>query len=63
MTKSHSIDDEGFHNLELLKEVVTQIKEDASIGDYTAIDYLFKDISRDHLKGFLDECDSKQSGI
>ena len=54
MTKSHSIDDEGFHNLELLKEVVTQIKEDASIGDYTAIDYLFKDISRDHLKGFLD---------
>ena len=58
MTKSHSIDDEGFHNLELLKEVVTQIKEDASIGDYTAIDYLFKDISRDHLKGFLDECDS-----
>jgi len=58
MTKSHSIDDEGFHNLELLKEVVTQIKEDASIGDYTAIDYLFKDISRDHLKGFLNECDS-----
>ena len=58
MTKSHSIDDEGFHNLELLKEVVTQIKEDASIGDYTAIDYLFKDISRDHLKGFLDDCDS-----
>ena len=54
MTKSHSIDDEGFHNLELLKEVVTQIKEDASINDYTAIDYLFKDISRDHLKGFLD---------
>ena len=55
MTKSHSIDDEGFHNLELLKEVVTQIKEDASIGDYTAIDYLFKDISRDHLEGFLSE--------
>ena len=54
MTKSHSIDDEGFHDLELLKKVVTQIKEDDSIGDYTAIDYLFKDISRDHLKGFLD---------
>ena len=55
MTKSHSIDDEGFHNLELLKEVVTQIKEDASIGDYTAIDYLFRDISKDHLEGFLSE--------
>ena len=55
MTKSHSIDDEGFHNLELLKEVVTQIKEDDLIGDYTAIDYLFKDISKNDLEGFLSE--------
>ena len=47
--------DEGFHDLELLKKVITQIKEDESIGDYTAIDYLFKDISRDHLEGFLSE--------
>mgnify|MGYP005691950835 CR=1 FL=1 len=58
MTKSHSIDDEGFHDLELLKKVVTQIKEDDSIGDYTAIDYLFKDISRDHLKGFLSDLEA-----
>ena len=54
MTKSHLIE-EGFHDLELLKKVVTQIKEDDSLDDYTAIDYLFKDISRDHLKGFLSE--------
>ena len=54
MTKSHLID-EGFHDLELLKKVITQIKEDDLIGDYTAIDYLFKDISRDHLEGFLSE--------
>ena len=54
MTKSHLID-EGFHDLELLKKVITQIKEDESIGDYTAIDYLFKDITRDHLEGFLSE--------
>ena len=57
MTNLHLID-EGFHDLELLKEVVTQIKEDASIGDYTAIDYLFKDISRDHLKGFLSDLET-----
>ena len=57
MTNLHLID-EGFHDLELLKEVVTQIKEDASIGDYTAIDYLFKDISRDHLKGFLSDLEA-----
>ena len=37
MTNSHLID-EGFHDLELLKKVVTQIKEDDLIGDYTAID-------------------------
>ena len=54
MSKSHLID-EGFHDLELLMTVVTHIKEDDSIGDYTAIDYLFKDISRDHLEGFLSE--------
>ena len=50
-----AIIDEGFHDLELLKKVITQIKEDESIGDYTAIDYLFKDITRDHLEGFLSE--------
>ena len=54
MSNSHLID-EGFHDLELLKKVITQIKEDESIGDYTAIDYLFKDISRNHLEGFLSE--------
>ena len=54
MTNSHLID-EGFHDLELLKKVITQIKEDDSIGDYTAIDYLFRDISREHLEGFLSE--------
>ena len=54
-TDLSSLIDEGFHDLELLKKVITQIKEDESIGDYTAIDYLFKDISRDHLEGFLSE--------
>ena len=54
MTNSHLID-EGFHDLELLKKVITQIKKDDSIGDYTAIDYLFRDISRNHLEGFLSE--------
>ena len=54
MTNSHLID-EGFHDLELLKKVVSEIKKDDSIGDYTAIDYLFKDLSREHLEGFLSE--------
>ena len=54
MTNSHLID-EGFHDLELLKKVVSEIKKDDSIGDYTAIDYLFKDISREDLEGFLSE--------
>ena len=54
MTNSHLID-EGFHDLELLKKVVSEIKKDDSIGDYTAIDYLFKDMSREHLEGFLSE--------
>ena len=54
MTNSDLID-EGFHDLVLLKKVITQIKEDDSIGDYTAIDYLFRDISREHLEGFLSE--------
>ena len=53
--KTINLIDEGFHDLELLKKVITQIKEDDLIGDYTAIDYLFKDISRDHLEGFLSE--------
>ena len=54
-TDLSSLIDEGFHDLELLKKEITQIKEDESIGDFTAIDYLFKDISRDHLEGFLSE--------
>ena len=54
MNNSHLID-EGFHDLELLKKVITQIKEDDLIGDYTAIDHLFRDISKDDLEGFLSE--------
>ena len=34
MTNSHLID-EGFHDLELLKKVVTQIKEDDLIDEIT----------------------------
>ncbi len=54
MTKSHLID-EGFHDLELLKKVINQIKIDDYHGDYTSIDYLFKDISKDNLEDFLSE--------
>ena len=57
MTTNLHLIDEGFHDLELLKKVITQIKKDDSIGDYTAIDYLFKDITRDHLEGFLTDVD------
>ena len=31
-------------NFELLKAIVRQIEEDASLGDYTAIEELLKDI-------------------
>ena len=42
-------------NFELLKAIVRQIEEDASIGDYTAIEDLLKDIPIEKLKGFLSE--------
>ena len=45
---------DDFHDLDLLKKVVAQIIED-SINDYTAIDKLFKNISREELQGFLSE--------
>ena len=34
---------------------VDEQNEDESIGDYTAIDHLFRDISKDDLEGFLSE--------
>ena len=42
-------------DFDLLKEVVRQIEEDASLGDYTAIEDLLKDIPIEKLKGFLTE--------
>ena len=42
-------------NFELLKAIVRQIEEDASIGDYTAIEELLKDIPIKKLKSFLTE--------
>ena len=42
-------------DFELLKKVVEQIKKDADIKDYTAIEELLKDISTENLKGFLSE--------
>ena len=47
--------EEGFIEVDLLKKVVDQIKEDADFGDYTAIDDLLKDISKEKLQGFLSE--------
>ena len=42
-------------DIELLKAVVEQIKEDAEDGDYTAIEDLLKDIPKKRLVGFLKE--------
>tara|TARA_R100000655_G_scaffold5234_1_gene16168 strand:+ start:389 stop:526 length:138 start_codon:yes stop_codon:yes gene_type:complete len=44
---------DDFHNLDLLKAVVAKIIKDDAIGDYTAIDYLFKDLTPTQLKDFL----------
>ena len=41
-------------DIELLKAVVKQIKEDAEDGDYTAIEDLLKDIPKKRLIGFLE---------
>lgn len=42
-------------DFKLLKEVVEQIKDDASIEDYSAIEDLLKDIPKERLIGFLKE--------
>ena len=43
------------HNLELLKAVAKQFAEDVAMEDYTAIDYLLKDIPESQLRGYLSE--------
>ena len=45
---------DDFHQLELLKAVVAKIIKDDAIGDYTAIDYLLKDLTPQQLKEFVD---------
>ena len=47
--------DWGYHPLPLLKKVFQQMLSDDSVGDYTAIDELFKDVSSDCLKAYLSE--------
>ena len=47
------IEEEGGHDLELLKKVATQITKDAQDNDYTCLDELLKDIPINVLKGFL----------
>jgi len=42
-------------DFDLLKKVVDQIREDADSGDYTAIEYLLKEIPKEKLQGFLTE--------
>ena len=42
-------------DLQILKEVVEQIKVDADNGDYIAIEELLSDIPIEKLKGFLTE--------
>jgi|TARA_R100000742_G_C4160336_1_gene2179 hypothetical protein len=42
-------------DFDLLKKVVEQIKDDASNGDYTAIEDLLKAIPKKRLIGFLKE--------
>ena len=42
-------------DLQLLKDVVEQIKVDADNGDYIAIEVLLSDIPIEKLKGFLTE--------
>ena len=42
-------------DFELLKAIVKQIEEDVSLGDYTAIEELLKDIPIEKLKSFLTE--------
>ena len=49
--------DEGYHPLPLLKKVFQQMLLDDSIGDYTAIDELFKNVSSECLKAYLSEED------
>ena len=44
-------------NFELLKAIVRQIEEDASLGDYTAIEELLNNIPIEKLKGFLSDTD------
>ena len=46
-------------NFELLKAIVRQIEEDASFGDYTAIEELLNDIPIEKLKGFLTYIEEK----
>ena len=46
---------DDFHQLELLKAVVAKIIKDDAIGDYTAIDYLFKDLTPQQLKEFVSQ--------
>ena len=42
-------------DLQILKDVVEQIKVDADNGDYIAIEELLSDIPIEKLKGFLTE--------
>ena len=42
-------------DIQLLKNVVEQIKVDADNGDYIAIEELLSDIPIEKLKGFLTE--------
>ena len=42
-------------DLQLLKDVVEQIKVDADNGDYIAIEEILSDIPIEKLKGFLTE--------
>jgi len=42
-------------DLDLLKKVVQQIKADETMEDYTAIEELLSDVSKEKLLGFLKE--------
>ena len=45
------------HDTSLLMKVVDQMKQDAEMGDYTAIEELLKDIPAETLQGFLSDVD------
>ena len=55
MTETFDKGDWGYHPLPLLKKVFQQMLLDDSIGDYTAIDELFKNVSSECLKAYLPE--------